>query len=501
MPGAPALVAPEHGRAMNLLHVASEIFPWVKTGGLGDVVGALPAAQRQAGLDARLLLPGYPALVQALQDAQPVAALGPAFGAARITLLQGTLGEARLPAWILDAPWFYDRDAGPYQDGEGADWADNLPRFALLGWAAAQLAAGGLAPGWAPDVVHAHDWHAGLACAYLHAHPARRAGTVFTIHNLAFAGSFALDDFHLLGLPGRYVTVEGIEFHHQLSFMKAGLQLADRVTTVSPHYAQEIATPGFGCGFEGVVRARGATVSGVLNGIDTAQWNPATDPALPARYDRNDLGGKAACRHALRQAFGLDPQADAQAPLFCVVSRLTAQKGIDLLLQALPALLECGAQLALQGTGDAALEQALRAAAAAHPGRIGVRIAYDEGMAHRLIAGADAILVPSRFEPCGLTQLYALRYGTLPLVHRVGGLADTVADADEHPPHAANGIVFDSADATALARALQRACALWRDTPRWQALVRNAMAEDHSWQHAARGYEPLYRQAVGTRGR
>ncbi len=479
---------------MRVLHVAAELFPFVKTGGLGDVVAALPPAQRAAGMDARLLVPGYPAVLGALADDAPPLALGPVFGAARVNLRQGRLGPAAVPTYVLDAPWFYARDGGPYQDAHGRDWSDNLPRFALLGWTAAQLAGGALDPGWAPELLHAHDWHAGLACAYQAAHPASAAASVFTVHNLAFGGFFPTGDFSLLGLPGRFLGMDGIEFHQRLSFMKAGLQLADRVTTVSPRYAAEIATPAFGCGFEGVIAARGAAVSGILNGVDDAVWHPTHDSALPARYDARSLEGKAECKRALQQALGLAPQADA--PLLCVVSRLSTQKGLDLLLGALPVLLAGGAQLALQGAGDPLLETAWRAAAGAHPGRVAVRIAYDEAMAHRLIAGADAIVVPSRFEPCGLTQLYGLRYGTLPIVRRVGGLADTVEPVTAGR---GTGFVFDEATAPALGAAIDAALRLYRQRDEWRAAMRRGMGQDFSWGRAARAYEGVYGEALEAR--
>jgi starch synthase len=483
---------------MNVLHVAAEVYPLVKTGGLADVVAALPPALQAAGADVRLLLPGYPAVLDGLGDLQPVCTLaGPVFGATRVRLLLGRLGDT--PAYALDAPYRYRRGAGPYQDAGGVDWSDNLPRFALLGWAAAQLAAGELDTGWTPDVLHAHDWHAGLACAYVDAHAPTRAATVFTVHNLAFQGRFPLDDFHLLGLPARYARPEGIEFHRELSFMKAGLQLADHVTTVSPGYAREIATPEFGCGMEGVIRSRGEAVSGILNGIDTALWNPATDAHIDVAYNAADPGGKPACKRALQRDVGLAEQADAL--LVCIVSRLTGQKGLDLVLGALPALLQAGGQLVVQGAGEPALEHALREAAQANPGRVAVRIAYDEAMAHRLIAGADAIAVPSRFEPCGLTQLYGLRYGALPIVRRVGGLADTVTDADASALQQgrATGFVFDDADADALADAFRRAAALYREPGRWQAVMATAMQRDNSWQQAAADYLAVYRRAIAAR--
>ncbi len=479
---------------MNVLHVAAELYPFVKTGGLGDVAAALPQAQRQGGVDARLLLPGHPAIVDAFQDDRPALALGPLFGAARVSVRRGFLASWPVPVHVIDAPWFFRRDGGPYQDDAGRDWPDNLQRFALLGWCAAQLAAGEIDPQWAPNIVHAHDWHAGLACAWMSSHAPTQAASVFTVHNLAFGGFFPLGDFALLGLPSRYLGMDGIEFHHRLSFMKAGLQFADRVTTVSPSYAREIATAEFGCGFEGVIEARGAAVSGILNGVDDAVWNPTFDDALPARYDAHTLQGKAECKRALQQALGLEVRADA--PLLCVVSRLSTQKGLDLLLGALPALLAGGGQLALQGAGDPLLENAWRAAAAANPRRIAVRIAYDEAMAHRLIAGADAIVVPSRFEPCGLTQLYGLRYGTLPIVRRVGGLADTVQPIDGSQ---GTGFVFDDATAPALIEAIEAALRLYRRPDAWRDAMRRAMAQDFSWGRAAAAYDEVYAAAMGAR--
>ena len=484
---------------MKLLHVAAEIFPYVKTGGLGDVAGALPGALVRAGADVRLLLPGLPSILEALQEAEPVCELGPAFGATRITLRRGRLPSTPAAAYVVDAPYLYRRPGNPYLDAAGNEWPDNLQRFALLGYAAAHLAAGELDAQWAPQVVHAHDWHAASACAYLAAHPANGAATVFTIHNLAYQGLFNLADFGLLGMPSRFLSTHALEFHGQLSFMKAGLMFADRITTVSPTYAREIATPEFGCGLDGVLRARAEVVSGILNGVDGEVWNPATDAALAARYDAAALGGKARCKAALQAELGL--ALDAAAPLFGVVSRLTPQKGLDLVLGALPALLAEGAQLALQGSGEPALEAAFAEAERAHPARVATRAVYDEALAHRLIAGSDAILVPSRFEPCGLTQMYGLRYGSLPVVRRIGGLADTVADATPQAlrEDRATGFVFDAATPAALGQALARAAALYRRPAEWQRVMRRAMAADFSWDGAAAAYLELYAGAIAAR--
>jgi len=315
---------------------------------------------------------------------------------------------------------------------------------------------------------------------------------VFTVHNLAYQGLFPSGDFALLGLPSRFMASSGLEYHQQLSFMKAGLKFAQRVTTVSPTYAAEIATHEFGFGLDGVIRGRGADVSGVLNGVDGKVWDPATDSGLPQVYSARELQGKARCKQALQAELGLAARADA--PLFGVVSRLTSQKGLDLVLGALPSLVRRGGQLALQGSGDAALEAAFVAAAQAHPEAVAVRIGYDEAFAHRLIAGADAILVPSRFEPCGLTQLYGLRYGSLPVVRRTGGLADTVVDASDHAIAAdrATGFSFDAATPAALDGAIQRAIAAYADAPRWRRLMLRAMAQDFSWRGAAQKYMALY---------
>jgi starch synthase len=481
---------------MRVLHVAAEVFPLVKTGGLADVVGALPRALMAAGADVRLLLPGLPPIVDAVLHQRSVCDIGPMFGALRIKVRAGVLPFSHVPVYVIDSPYLYRRGGGPYEDAKGIEWSDNLQRFALLGWVAAHLAAGDIDVGWTPQLVHAHDWHAALACAYMAAHPGTTAPSIFTVHNLAYQGLFAPGDFSQLGLPSSIWASHGIEYHGRISFMKAGLKYARRITTVSPTYAAEIATHEFGCGLDGVIRSRAGEVSGILNGVDRDVWNPATDSALVRGYSALDLQGKARCRDALRAEFGLESNPDA--PLFGVVSRLSGQKGLDLVLAALPALLRMGGQLLLQGSGDAALEAAFSAAAKAHPGQVAVRIGYDEAVAHRVIAGADALLVPSRFEPCGLTQLYALRYGSVPIVRRVGGLADTVVDANAQALEAdrATGYTFDAATPAALEAALQRAVLAFRAPAVWRQLMLRGMAQDFSWGEAARKYVSMYEGMV-----
>jgi len=481
-------------RDLRVLHVGAEIFPLVKTGGLADVLGALPQALISEGADTRLLLPGLPAIVDAVLHQKVVREIGPSFGAARITLRLGQMPYSKVPVYIVDAPYLFRRPGSPYQSSDGSEWPDNLQRFGLLGWAGAHLASGELDPSWVPNVLHAHDWHAAMSCAYLSAHPSTGVATVFTVHNLAYQGLFPSGDFPLLGLPSRFMSSNGLEFHQQLSFMKAGLKFARRVTTVSPTYAKEMATHEFGFGLDGVIRGRGADVSGVLNGVDGTVWNPAADPGIATRYSAEQLEGKARCKLALQTELGLAPRADA--PVFGVVSRLTSQKGLDLVLATLPSLVRQGGQLALQGSGDSPMEAAFSAAAKAFPGEVAVRIGYDESLAHRLIAGADAILVPSRFEPCGLTQLYGLRYGTLPVVHRTGGLSDTVVDASEDAVREdrATGFAFDGVTPAALDSALQRAIAMYAQPSIWRQVLLRAMAQDFSWRGAAQKYLALYRE-------
>lgn len=481
---------------MRVLHAAAEVFPLVKTGGLADVLGALPQALIEGGADVRLIVPGWPAVLVGLEKLTLVCELGALFGAGKVVLRLGHLPASQVPVYVVDAPYLFQRSGNPYLGPDGKEWGDNLQRFALLGWVAAHLAAGELDSQWCPDILHAHDWHAAMAFAYVRAHPGAKVKTVYTVHNLAYQGLFDEADFHLLGLPVRLMVPTGLEFHGQLSFMKAGLTYSDRVTTVSPSYAHEIATTEFGCGLEGLIRARGADVSGILNGVDSGIWNPATDDAIAAPYSSQVMGGKARCKAALQKALGL--QVDDRAPLFGLVSRLTEQKGLDLVLAAIPAMLAGGAQLAVQGSGDPALEAAFSAAAAKYPGQVAVRLGYDENFAHQMMAGSDAMLVPSRFEPCGLTQLYALRYGTVPVVRHVGGLIDTVVDAqtDALLRDEATGFVFGPATADALVGAVSRAIQAFTQPKVWRKVMLRGMAQEFSWERAAAQYLALYNRLL-----
>lgn len=483
---------------LSVLSVTSEIYPLVKTGGLADVTGALPPALAREDVAVRTLIPGYRTVMSAIDSAQPVHAMADLFGGpARV--LEARVGDLAL--WVLDAPHLYGRAGNPYVGFDGQDWPDNPIRFAALATVAADIG-GGVLPGYRPDVVHAHDWQAGLTPAYLHYRTeagTARPATMMTVHNLAFQGNAPADMLGVLGLPPQSYGIDGVEYYGTISFLKAGLQFADRITTVSPTYAAEVLEPEMGMGFDGLLRARAAVLSGILNGIDTAVWNPATDSLIATKFNARALAKRTANKTALQARMGLPK--NKTAPLFGVVSRLTDQKGMDLLLGCLPVLRSLGAQLALIGSGDPEIEAAFRAQAAATPDSVGCVIGFDESLAHRMQAGVDALLVPSRFEPCGLTQLCALRYGAVPVVARVGGLVDTVVDATPKAltDGVATGVQFGPVTATMLDAALRRTVELYRDTITWRRMQRRGMTTDVSWQGPARHYAALYRELVAAR--
>ena len=480
---------------MHVLYITAELYPWVKSGGLGDVAAALPPALIAEGIDVRLLLPGFRGFLDAFPGITDIARLTTPFASERVRV-----GLARLPgtdslAYLVDHPPFYDRAGSPYSAPNGGDWPDNHRRFGLFGWVAAELARGA-DPGWRADILHGHDWHTGLAPAYLAARPPAEGHvpTVYTVHNIAYRGPFPAALFPQLALPPEFFSIDGVEFFGMVSFIKAGLFYSDRLTTVSPTYAREIQTPAFGWGLDGLLRARADVLTGILNGVDTRVWDPRHDAMLPRRYGgANAAAGKRAAKAALQQRLGLEPVENA--PLFGAVSRLTPQKGLDLVLAGLPDLVADNRQLVLLGSGDGDLEHAFAAAAERHRGRVGVMIGYDESLAHLINGGADVILVPSRFEPCGLTQLYALRYGALPLVRRVGGLADTVVDATATSlaEGVATGFAFDDDSPGALMSAIARAAALFREPEVWQRMMRRAMTRDFTWAAAAGQYTAIYR--------
>jgi starch synthase len=477
---------------MRVLFASSEIYPLAKTGGLADVSAALPRALSALGVDVHLIMPGYPgALLSAVHKNLEATLTG--FGGQDVTrIFSARLPDSGLPVWLVDCPALFNRDGGPYQDADGRDWPDNAGRFAHLNRVAARIATGDIVADWRADVVHANDWHTGLLPLLLKQGDGKQPATLFTIHNLAFQGLFPAEQHASLGLAKELLTADGIEFHGRLSFLKAGLRFSDRLNTVSPSYAREILTSEFGCGLHGLLGERESQLSGILNGIDCEVWDPRTDAHLPAWFDMHSMAGKHRCKAELQHELGLAVEPDT--PLLIWVSRITHQKMADTTLEILPQLMERDVQFALIGEGDEASERTLTALAASHRGRMAVRIGYDEPLAHRFYAAGDLLVHPSRFEPCGLTPLYAMRHGTIPVVRRVGGLSDTVVDADEHAVRtgAATGFSFEEPSAPALLACVDRALSAYAQPLIWRRMQEQAMARDFSWEASARRYLALY---------
>jgi len=487
-------------KSVRVLSVASELFPLIKIGGLADVTGALPIALKAEGVEVRTVVPGYPSVMSSLGPVEGVLHL-PHFFGGEARLLKATACELGL--FVLDAPHLFARPGNPYLAPGGVDWPDNALRFAALARVAADIGLG-IIPSFVPDIVHAHDWHAALALAYLHYSNRRRPATVMTVHNLSYQGVFPQEMLGSIGLPPESFTVHGVEYYGRIGFLKAGLYFADRITTVSPSYAREILSDEGGMGLGGLLRDRSRDLSGILNGVDISVWDPATDPHIPGcfyadmpgSFEPDVLKNRAANKAALQRRLGLLPAPDAF--LLGVIGCLSRRKGLDLLLETLPTILGEGMQLALLGTGDPGLQYLYRAAAQANPERVSVSIGHDEGLAHLIQAGADALVVPSRFEPCGLTQLCALRYGTVPIVSRIGGLEDTVVDAGDVAVTGGKqtGFKFGPVTTENLADVLQRACATFHDVAAWRRIQRNGMSTDVSWRNPARRYADLYRGLV-----
>lgn len=475
---------------MKILFATSEVAPLIKTGGLADVSAALPAALRAIGVDVRVLVPGYSQVMAQLAQYKLEAAFNNLPGLPAARLLSGIMPN-KVPLFVLDCPGLYQREGGPYQDAAGQDWADNAQRFGLLSRVAAVLGSNASPLGWRPDLVHCNDWQTGLTPAYLHFAPGA-APSIITIHNLAFQGIFAATMVQTLHLPNSSFSINGVEYHGNMSFLKAALFYADHITTVSPNYAKEIQQEPLGFGLQGLLTARNDDLTGILNGIDTGEWDPASDKYLARQYSSANMAGKAANKEALQSRLGLNPE--PEMALLGVVSRFTEQKGVDLLLEIAPLLTELPVQLAMLGSGAAELQKSARNLSHLYPGKIGVHIGFSEEISHLIEAGADIFVMPSRFEPCGLNQFYSQRYGTPPIVHATGGLADSVVDcsAETLKDGTASGFMFSGMTADNLIAAIRRAVALYHDQDKWNALCKNCMSKDFGWENSAKAYRAVY---------
>ncbi|WP_097461424.1 glycogen synthase GlgA [Mangrovitalea sediminis] len=482
----------------KVLFVTSEAAPLMKTGGLGDVSASLPRALQSLGCKMRLLMPAYPETLERAKAGGITPVAETTVRGQVVRILQTRLPGTRLAVWLVECPALFGRAGNPYHDDQGNDWPDNAERFDLLCRVACEVALDRIGLNWQPDVVHCNDWQTGLVPVLLADEP-KRPATLFTVHNLAYHGRFPYETLIKLGLPERLWDYRALEFHGYLSLLKGGLVFADRLTTVSPHYAEEIQGPDQGQGLDGLLRLRRNDLDGILNGIDDQLWDPAHDHHLPATYNLRTLPRKAVNKAQLQQEMGLEES--AERPLIGFIGRLVEQKGIDLMLESLDAIMGMGAQFVMLGSGQPEYEKALKAAAGRYPGRMALRLGYDETLAHRIEAGADMFLMPSRFEPCGLNQLYSLRYGTVPIVHDVGGLHDTVVNTDpiSLESGAATGFIFSPATPAALTEAVSRALDLYRAPADWQRLQAIGMTRDFSWQRSGRAYMALYADACKAR--
>lgn len=480
---------------MKILFASSEAHPLVKTGGLADVSGALPPALKALGQDLRLVLPAYGSIHKALGEIPKVAEFQVPGLPGMVGILQTELAESGIPVWLVDYDPAFARLGNPYTDANSDPWKDNAERFALFCKAIAAIALNQAGLDWKPDALHCNDWQTGLAPALIQDKP-QRPVTVFTIHNLAYQGLFPASYMSMLGLPAHLYSPTGLEFYGQLSFIKGGLAYADHITTVSPNYMEEIKTKQFGCGLQGLLQHRAADCYGILNGVDTQVWNPDSDPHIAKNYQVDNFSrNKPANKSALQQTFALD--VEEKYLLLGFIGRLVEQKGVDLILEMLRHGLPPRTQLVILGSGDPELERQLKLISHQHSENVSVFIGYDEHKAHLIEAGADAFLMPSRFEPCGLNQMYSMCYGTLPIVTPVGGLKDTVIDSNKQTlkDHSATGFVLDpkNINAAGLSRAIQRALEMYQQPRNWNAVIRNGMRRDFSWRHSAQQYLALYK--------
>jgi len=496
-------------KSIKVLFASSEVHPLVKTGGLADVCGSLPIALEEQlikqsaiptasgraarAVDIRVILPGYRSALEQMQNLKPVAWLHRTGAEGPVRVVEGKLPGTKVKVWLVDAPNYFDRDGQPYTDEQGNDWPDNALRYSIFSRAVTALAMGQADLNWKPDIVHCHDWQTGLIPALLSTYP-NHPRSLFTIHNLAYQGVYSAAEFQALGLPPSLWSLGGLEYHGMLAFIKGGLSYADWLNTVSPTYAEEICTPDYGFGLDGLLNHRHDRLVGILNGVDYNTWDPRFDPLIAKTYTVRTFANKAVNKQALQESLSLPVKPDT--PLLGVVSRLVWQKGIDMIIEILPQLFKQNIQLAVLGSGEQAMQDQLLDLAAQYPDKLHVTIGYNESLAHQIEAGADMFMMPSRYEPCGLNQIYSLRYGTVPIVRQTGGLADTVIDADTEDFSQATGFVFHDGFGYALQEAIQRALDLYKDKARWQRLAVQGMKKDYSWQRSALEYIDLYKKAL-----
>jgi starch synthase len=475
--------------------VSSEIFPLIKTGGLADVSGALPTALQASGIDVKCLIPGYSTVLEKVENIKFLGTLE-VFKNISCDLLSGTVPNTKLEVIIVKHAGLYERDGGPYTHPQGHDWSDNPMRFGVLSKVASLLSIYQSFWDWVPDIVHCNDWQTGLAPYYMRQQGLTEAKSLLSIHNIAFQGNFEQHWVKSLELSPKDFQIDGFEFYQQVSFLKAGIFYADQLSTVSPTYALEIQTEAFGFGLQGLLQLRSSDIVGILNGIDTEEWNPETDPYLPTVYSEKKLSGKAKVKTVLQEQLHLTVQQDA--PLLGVVSRLTHQKGLDILIESMPELIALGCQFAILGGGEKSFEAQFIAYAEQYPNQVSVTIGYNEPLSHLIMAGVDIFMMPSRFEPCGLNQLYGLRYGTPPVVSNTGGLADSIChtNAETILNNTATGFVIENVNKMSLLVTIKQALSIWKDKKTWVKIQKNGMKKDVGWKHSADAYVALYEKLL-----
>lgn len=475
--------------------MSSEVFPLIKTGGLADVSGALPAALKASGIDVKCLIPGYTAVLEKIENRVHLGTLE-VFNNISCDLIVATIPNTKVEVIVIKHAGLYEREGGPYTHPQGHDWSDNPMRFGVLSKVASLLSIYQSIWDWVPDIVHCNDWQTGLTPYYMRHQGITEAKSLLSIHNIAFQGNFDPQWIHLLELSAQDFKIEGFEYYQQVSFLKAGIFYADQISTVSPTYALEIQTEKFGFGLQGLLQERSNDINGILNGIDTHEWNPQKDPYLPYAYSEKDLSGKSLIKTALQEKLHLSPQCDK--PLLGVVSRMTHQKGLDILIESMPELIELGCQFAVLGGGEKSFEAQFLAYAEQYPNQVSVTIGYNESLSHLIMAGADIFIMPSRFEPCGLNQLYGLRYGTPPVVSNTGGLADSICHAtdDTIKNNTATGFVIENVNKMSLLVTIKQALSIWQDQKTWKKIQRNGMKKDVGWKHSADAYIALYRKLL-----